>query len=69
MQKTKAISPHVVEQRRSLTMHHVVLQSFSLYYSEKIEQVKWMAMMARARRWSNEKFQHNRVSKRMVKNK
>jgi hypothetical protein len=65
MQKTKAISPHVVEHRRSLTMHHVVLQSFSLYYSEnRASEVD--GNVARARRWS-EKFQHNRVSKRMVK--
>jgi hypothetical protein len=65
MQKTKAISPHVVEHRRSLTMHHVVLQSFSLYYSEnRASEVD--GNVARARRW-NEKFQHNRVSKRMVK--
>jgi hypothetical protein len=43
MQKIQAISPHVVEHRRSLKMHHVVLQSFFSYY-QKIEQVKWMAM-------------------------
>jgi hypothetical protein len=50
MQETKTISPLVVEQRRSLTMHHVVLQSFLLYYSEKgASEVD--GNVARARRW------------------
>jgi hypothetical protein len=47
-------------------MHHVVLQSFFLL-SKKYESNEMDGKMARARRWSCGKFQHNRVSKRLVK--
>jgi hypothetical protein len=48
-------------------MHHLSSKAFSYY--QKYESNEMDGNVARARGWSCEKFQHNSVSKRLVKKK
>jgi hypothetical protein len=54
-----------MEQEDYSKLHHVSSKAFFLltkYWSRKMD-----GKMARTRRWEHEKFQHSRVSKRLVK--